>query len=450
MSAEPDPELVRLAAQTYVYGYPLAYNLTEIADYVGGGGRLPMHAPLNAFGHARMLADHDAKFVSVNNDTLYSVAMCDVRSEPLVLHVPDTRDRYYVLQFVDAWTNNFAYIGRRATGTAAADFLLTEPGYDGPVPDGMAVVRAPSGVFAIVGRIAVHGAPDVPAVHALQDALTVTPLAVHEGGAAAPLVGLPKPDPRVPDSLAWWERFRVALAAFPPPAADAALLAAARPLGVTAADSPYVDADAVLARALAAGAAAGQERIEELMQQVRRTPEGWQPILHIFDYNLDHFGVGTIDAPEWRIADRTVAYATRAVAARAGLWGNHGYEAAYALAWVDTDGQPLHGAYRYELRLTQVPPVDAFWSLTMYGVPEFYLIENPIGRFSIGSETPGLTRDPDGSLTLYLQHESPGPEREANWLPTPAEAFRPIIRMYQPRASVLDETYRLPGIRRVG
>jgi hypothetical protein len=167
MSAEPDPDLVRLAVQTFVYGYPLVYNLTEISGYIGGTGHLPIHAPLNDFGHARMLADHDAKFVSVNNDTLCSVAMCDVRSEPVILHVPDTQDRYYVLQFVDAWTNNFAYIGRRATGTAAADFLLTGPGYDGVVPDGMPIVRAPSGVFVIVGRIAVHGAADVPAVHAL-------------------------------------------------------------------------------------------------------------------------------------------------------------------------------------------------------------------------------------------------------------------------------------------
>ena len=260
-------------------------------------------------------------------------------------------------------------------------------------------------------------------------------------GAAAPLVGLPKPDPRVPDSLAWWERFRVALAAFPPPAADAALLAAARPLGVTAADSPYVDGDAVLAGALAAGAAAGQERIEELMQQVRRTPEGWQPILHIFDYNLDHFGVGTIDAPEWRIADRTVAYATRAVAARAGLWGNHGYEAAYALAWVDTDGQPLHGAYRYELRLTQVPPVDAFWSLTMYGVPEFYLIENPISRL-LDRRHAG----PDQGRPMALDAVPPARgawHQRGQRLPAPAIPSADL-RMYRP-GLVLDETYRLPA-----
>src|SRR5690606_3616104 len=123
----------------------------------------------NTFGYARKLLGPDAQFVSPNNDTLYLIAICDVRNGPLVLHVPDTRDRYYVLQFVDAWTNNFAYIGRRATGTAEAHYLLAPSEYTGPAPEGMQVVRAPSGLFAIVGRIAVEGEADLPAAHALQD-----------------------------------------------------------------------------------------------------------------------------------------------------------------------------------------------------------------------------------------------------------------------------------------
>ncbi len=122
------------------------------------------------------------KFVSPNNDTCYSLAVCDVRNDPLVLHVPDTHDRYYVLQFVDAWTNNFAYIGRRATGTAEARYLLAPHDYQGEVPEDMTVVQAPSGVFAIVGRLAVDGAADLPAAHALQDQFTLTPLSVVQGG----------------------------------------------------------------------------------------------------------------------------------------------------------------------------------------------------------------------------------------------------------------------------
>jgi hypothetical protein len=347
-------------------------------------------------------------------------AILDVRQGPLVLHVPDTGDRYYVLQFVDAWSNNFAYIGRRATGTAEAEYLLTDGDDAGPVPEGMTVVAAPTGVFSIVGRLQVDGEADLPAVHALQDQFTVTPLSVHQGAGAPPEVaGVPKPDPRVGQELAWWERFRVALAAFPPPSGDGRFLALAERLGATAAESPYVDPDPGLAEALVAGQQAGQARIEELAGG-GDAPGGWTSALHGFDYNLDRLGLGTIDTPEWKIADRSKAYVARAVVARAGLWGNHGYEADYAFAWTDSDGQPLEGANRYALRLDQPPPVDAFWSLTMYDVPEFYLVANPIDRYSIGDRTPGLRTDPDGSLTIWMQTGSPGPDRESNWLPTPA------------------------------
>jgi hypothetical protein len=172
--------------------------------------------------------------------------------------------------------------------------------------------------------------------------------------------------------------------------------------------------------------------------------------MHSFDYNLDHFGVGTIDAPEWRIDDRATAYATRAGAARGGLFGNHGYEADYEFVYVDADGEQLNGARRYELRLDTLPPVDAFWSLTMYDVPEFLLVANPIDRYSIGDRTPGLQFAADGSLTIHLQHEAPADDRRSNWLPAPEGDFRPIMRMYQPRPEVFAGDYTLPAIRRVG
>jgi len=163
-----DTEQVNDAAEVYIYGYPLVYDLQEVAEFVEGGGSLPIQAPYNSFAYARRLLGPETKFVSPNNDTLYVIAMLDVRQGPVVLHVPDTQDRYYVLQFVDAWSNNFAYIGRRATGTAEAEFLLTDRADQGEVPDGMTVVRAPTGVFSIVGRIQVDGEADVAAVHTLQ------------------------------------------------------------------------------------------------------------------------------------------------------------------------------------------------------------------------------------------------------------------------------------------
>jgi len=444
-------EKVKRAAQVFLYGYPLVYNLTEIGKFPHGSPLLKDPVQNNTFGYARELLDPSAKFVTPNNDTLYLFAVCDLRNGPLVLRVPATQDRYYVLQCVDAWTNNFAYIGRRATGTAAGEYLIVPPDYTGEAPDTMQAVHAPSAICIIVGRITVNGVDDLPTVHALQDQFTVTPLSVVQGGPApAQSSGIPEPDPRVPDSLKWWEQFRVALAAFPPPAADAPFLAMCDEFGLTAAESPYVSADPQLAQVLVAAEKAAHEKIEELMQHLSKTPNGWQDSMHSFDYNLDYFEVGTLNDPAWKIEDRTNAYVIRAVVARAGLWGNHGYEADYQIIFVDSDGQPLVSANRYELVLTEPPPVDAFWSLTMYDVPEFYLVENPINRYSIGDRTPGLKKGADGSLTLYLQKDSPGPDKESNWLPAPQDGrFRPVMRLYQPGKAVLDGSYQLPPIRRV-
>jgi hypothetical protein len=440
----PAAEQIKRAAEAYIYGYPFVRSLGEIASFVAGGGSLGIQAPYNEFGHIRSLAGPEVTFVSPNNDTCYSIAMCDLRQGPLVLHVPEMGDRYYVLQFIDAWSNNFAYIGRRATGTREAEFLLAPRNYGGAIPPGMSVVRAPTEIVVIAGRIQVDGAHDLPAVRALQDQFTLTPVSEAE---AAP-EGVPAPDPRVGGELEWWERFRVALRAFPPPSADAPFLQLCEQFGLTEPESPYVDVDPQQAAVLAEGAKAGEAKIEELMKQIHASPEGWQSAMHLFDYNLDYYEIGAIDAAEWKIADRTQAYVTRAVAARAGLWGNHGYEADYGLIWVDAGGVPLDGTHRYELRLATPPPVDAFWSLTMYDVPDFHLVANPIDRYSIGDRTPGLTTAEDGSITIYLQNTSPGPARESNWLPTPTGAFRPILRMYQPRNEILDGTYILPAITR--
>lgn len=442
---------VKLAAEAYIYGYPLVYSMHEISMLPSGTSSIGPKTPYNTFHYARALFDPTNKFVSPNNDTLYVIAMCDVRQGPLVLHVPDAQGRYYVLQLVDAWSNNFAYIGKRATGTDEAQYLLVGPGYTGDAPDGMAAIHAPTGVFAIVGRVAVDGKTDLPAAHALQDQFTLTPLSVYQGGKAPTAVsGVPQADPGVEDDLKWWDEFRTGLAAFSPPAADAPYLAICEKLGLTAAESPYVKPDPTLAKVLMAGAEAGQAKIDELGKHASKPVNGWQNTLHLFDYNLDFFEVGTIDKPEWKIADRTTAYVTRAVVDRAGLWGNHGYEADYQLAWVDADGNPLSSENKYELCLTELPPVDAFWSLTMYNVPEFYLADNPINRYAIGDRTPGLQKNVDGSLSIYMQKDSPGPDKEANWLPTPDGAFRPVMRLYMPRQPVLDRTYVLPAIQKVG
>jgi hypothetical protein len=441
-------ELVELAAQAYIYGYPLVYNLHEIDGFAHNIASMPFAAPYNQFGYARQLLGPETEFVSPNNDTLYVLAACDVRQGPLVLHVPDTGGRYYVLQFVDAWTNNFAYVGRRATGTSEAEFLLAPDGWTGERPAGMRLISAPTGIFMIVGRVQVDEEADLPAVHALQNQFTITALGTRGVGPTQALPGAPKPDPRVRDDLQWWERFRAALVSFPPAQADSGFVEQAASLGATAVDSPYVNPASDLAEALVAGAAAGQRKIEELMQGAGQAAvNGWNSAMHGFDYNLDHLGLGAVDGADWKIQDRAEAYATRAAAARGGLWGNHGYEATYAMAWTDADGDPLDGADSgYELRLSPPPPVDAFWSLTMYDASQFYLVANPIDRYSIGDRTGGLVTDADGSVTIYIQRDAPATGKQSNWLPSPNGRFRPLMRMYQPRAEVLSGEYILPAI----
>ena len=172
---------------------------------------------------------------------------------------------------------------------------------------------------------------------------------------------------------------------------------------------------------------------------------------HLFDYNLDHFGIGTIDSPQWKTADRQASYLLRAAAARSALWGNHGYEVVYAHTYTDTEGKQLSGAHSYTLRFELPPPVESFWSVTMYDTPDYYLVDNPADRYSIGDRTPGLTYADDGSLTLVLQKERPGnPAEASNWLPSPEGDFRPMIRLYTPKDAVLNGSYQLPRLERRG
>lgn len=440
----PDSDLITAATTTYLYGYPLVYNLAETAKLFDRSPGLVQSAGANKFGPARRLLGPEAKFVSANNDTCYMIAPCDVRNGPLLLEVPDTADRYYVLQFVDAWSNNFAYVGRRATGSESQTYLLAPDGYDGEVPDGATLIGVPTSVVTIVGRIQVDGEFDLPAVHALQDQFTLTPLGDASSGGE---LGVPQPDSGVPDELAWWEQFRVALAAFPPPAEDEQFLAAAAALGLAGSSSGLIDADPELAAALVEGQRQGEAKIEELSTTSLKLVDGWSTAMHVFDYNLDHFEIGTIDAPEWKIADRTTAYVTRAIAARLGLWGNHGYEARYDMLWQDENGDALDGSHAYELKLSPPPSVDAFWSLTMYNMPEYYLVANEIERYSIGDRTPGLVVDDDGSFTILMQAAKPSDEHLANWLPAPVSGFRPILRSYQPAGTMVTGEYVMPAAR---
>ncbi|MDF6042254.1 DUF1254 domain-containing protein [Streptomyces sp. JH14] len=444
--SEPSDELVALAAEAYVYGYPLVRGLSTVEDFMQEGVGSLAPAPFNHFAHDGGLASPGTHLGDVSNDTVLSVAQLDLSGGPIRLHVPDTDGAYYVLQFVDAWTNNFAYLGRRATGTGEGDWIVAPPGWSGSEPAGVrGVIDAPTSVVSLVGRIACDGPDDMARVRALQEQFTLTHL---EPGTHR--TGLPAPDNGVPEQVRFFERLRVWMADFPPAVADCAYQDRFQPLELLEeGPSPYVRADPALVRALVEGMAQGRARVEEAGRADGASGGGWRTDTHLFDYNLDRFGVGTIDSPEWKIADREASYLVRAVAASGALWGSHGYEAVHAHTFRDADGHRLNGAHAYVLRFEQPPPVGAFWSVTMYDVPDHRLVENAADRYTIGDRTPGLVRADDGSLTLHLSRERPADRAaSANWLPTPEGDFRPVLRLYLPGRAVLDGSYEIPAVER--
>lgn len=440
-------DLEQLAIKAYAYGFPLVFNLDQVQRYVTTGIGANPAAPFNTFSHARTLAGPDDKFVTINNDTVYSMAQIDLSAGPVLLTVPDTNERYYVLQFVSAWTDNFAYVGKRATGTAAGKFLLVPSGWNGTVPDDARKIEFPTTVASIVGRWAVEGSGDMSAVHALQDATTLTQLNSDQEADGMPDVQ----NEGLDDALHFWEKYRAFAQAYHPAPRDEELQASFAPLGLTAAEPIASQPQEVLEVLTSAYAKASALLEDSLRGNVMPTVDGWQYSFHLFDYNLDFYEVGTVDSDDWRISDPAQRLANRAGAALGGLWGNHGYEACYLATYTDADGEPLNGSNAYELKLNPTPPTGAFWSLTMYDLPNYYLVENPINRYSIGDRTPGTVTDDNGGITIHMSAREPeDANARVNWLPTPTGLFRPIIRVYIPGDALLDGTYTVPAIEKMG
>ena len=429
-----------LAAEAYLYYYPLVENLRQVQRYVDTGVGSNPAAPFNTFSHARKLAGPQDTFVTINNDTVYSMAQLDLSVGPLRLEVPDTGDRYYVLQFVDAWTNNIAYVGTRATGNRPGRFLITPPGWDGQLPEGQARIPASTTIVSIVGRLACAGPDDIAAVNAVQDEVVLTPLTADP----PELAGIPDASAAVGDELTFWQQAWTWSQAFPAPPQDDPNAERYAPLHTPGAHDGTAHDD----EALVAGYRAGVDKLEYLTHHgPSPVVNGWTVGIHAFDYNLYALGPGTLDSDEWKITDPTQRIVERAVADRLGLWGNHGYEAVYAQAFADIDGNPLDGANTYTIAFDDNPPVQAFWSITLYDIPRYYLVANPINRYSIGDRTPGMQHADNGSLTITVSNTEPtDPTARANWLPAPASPFRLVLRLYIPGTPILDGTYKFPPI----
>jgi hypothetical protein len=369
------------------------------------------------------------------------VANLDLTAEPLVLHVPAITGRYYVFEFLDAYTNVIGYVGTRTTGTAPGDYALTGPGFAGTLPDGVKRIASPTDRIVVVGRTLLLGAGDLPAVRAIQGQYGLTPLsAVAAGEAPRPgpiLDASPKRvAPVLPKGLAFFDMLGDILAAQAPPARDHAILARLSRVGIGPGLHPGAGTLPVaVARGLERAAAAGPGRVRALVagfrKRARRGGRGWSLVTKgIGDYGTD--------------------YALRAVTAEVGLWANTAPEAYYPDADLDSAGRRLDGGHRYVIHFArgQLPPARAFWSLTMYD-KDLFLYANPLDRYALGDRSDGLRRDADGGLTIYVQHARPAAARLGNWLPAPATPFTLTLRLYDPAPRALSGAWKPPGVRRV-
>ena len=420
-----------LIEEAVVYALPV-YEIARIRSRALGDSANPRRASVNRFTHVRTLADHTRRSVTApNNDTLYSSAWLDLSAEPLVLAVPDTGGRYYSLQFMDVFSNTFAMVGRRTTGTARREFLVTGPLWRGTTPSGMTVICAPTQAVWLLGRTLVVGAEDLPAVHRLQDGMTLTPLSAWTEAPPPKRTTLEAPIEIVPgDAENFVAVVNQVLSENPLPERDQATLARIAAVGIGPRAAP-------LSVVLAANWRSTLPKVLSALRTERQEPgraqAGWT-------YPKDDLGNFGID------------YRYRALVALSGLAALEPAEAMYMWARVDGDGAPLQGAASYRLRLPAGGlPVDAFWSLTLYErTPEgqYFLVDNPLQRYSIGDRSPGLRRNADGSIDLYVQHATPEPEREANWLPAPRGPFALSMRAYQPRGELVSGRFRLPAVER--
>jgi hypothetical protein len=428
------PEARDLAEEAYVFGFAIVEHNKAIWAY-GVEPKSPRYAGFNTTrSESRLYGPDDKTVVSANNDTLYTSAVMDLRAEPAVLQVPEVKSRYYSFMLVDMVTDNFAYVGTRVTGTKAGTYAVTGPGWKGHLPAGVVRISAPSWLVLGVGRTELRGEADIPAVQIVQAGYKLMPLSKYTGQAvpaAAPKIDFPTfldTKTATAEQFIQYLNFMMQWQAFP--AIEFPLLERFAHIGIApgrhfkASDLPPD-----IYAAVEAGMAAGREKISHEADTLGQRVNGW----NLSPANGGEFGQD---------------YLTRSAAAWKYIYINSAAEATYPTANVDGNGNQLDGKNRYSLTFAKgaLPPVSYFWSLTMYDAKTQVPVHNPIERYSIGDRTPSLQTAADGSLTIYIQHQSPGKALESNWLPSPNAPFYVILRAYGPKPALLDGSYKIPPV----
>jgi hypothetical protein len=453
----PEEEAHSLALLAAVYTFPLHETMrlraatsprrNRSGEFAGDSAASPLRW-CNCYHHARgLLGAGKSRVVTPNNDTLYSTAWINLTDDAVVLSVPDTAGRYYVLGLLDFYTNPFAHIGRRTTGTRAGRFLLTGPQWRGTVPDGMSAIPGPTNWVWLIGRILIDGPAEIPTVTALQDRFTIHPLSVWSAGEAAQAAYQGErfdcrydstQDLSAPHFVRTVNR---ALAENPPPRHEQELVDQFLRVGIGA------GLETTVLDTLPAPERRGVERAIQHLPASLRDAAG---------KSMSGPGATPGESGSWNRPDILGPtfgddYLRRAIVAQKYIGALASVEAMYPMADTDSGGRPLEGLRRYRMHFApdQLPPVDAFWSMTMYSADDYMLVQNPIDRYAIGDRTAGLKYDADGGLTIWISHAAPGPDRLSNWLPAPPDQFYLAFRAYQPRDEFLNGSYRLPPIESV-
>ena len=442
MAKETEQEIRAIANEAYVYLYPLVLmDMTRRVMTNAEPKDNSLSGPINMFHHLRAFPPPDFKdALRPNFDTLYSIAWLDVSEEPMILSAPDTKGRYYVMEITDMWDETFAVPGKRTSGTAPATFAIVPQGWEGKLPKDVERIDAPTMYMLIVGRTYTNGPKDYEAVHKVQDGYRISPLS-EWGKAPKPVkfqldstVDMKTSPAKQVEAMQPADFFEYAaelMKIHPPHITDWSLVARMKRIGIEPGESfEFNAADEAVKRALDQAPAANLQRMKTMAQTIGHVVNGWQ---------IDTEGVGV-----WGNA-----YLKRAACTWLGPGWNQPEDAIYPMTFKDAEGKPYSGSTNYVLHFgnQELPPVDAFWSITLYDA-EGFAVPNPLNRYAIGDRDP-LKYNADGSLDLYIQKNSPGKEKEANWLPAPAGEFGLFMRLYAPKPQILEGLWQPPAVRHV-